>query len=118
VWPATSKASFVSAFRGVAGARYTVANIILYVVTGMLGAVVYTVYRIAVRPYLESAQLWQINGSFELKEPVYDDRTGDASALLAGLAHAARRQAPCGARCHHRYFVLSSSGTVSWSVTC
>ena len=68
VWPATSKASFVSAFRGVAGARYTVANIILYVVTGMLGAVVYTVYRIAVRPYLESAQLWQINGSFELKE--------------------------------------------------
>ena len=68
VWPATSKASFVSAFRGVAGARYTVANIILYIVTGVLGGVIYAAYRLAVRPYLESAQLWTINGSFEVKE--------------------------------------------------
>ena len=68
LWPATRKASFISSFRGVAGARYTVANIILYVVTGIFGGVIYTAYRIAVRPYLESAQLWQINGSFELKE--------------------------------------------------
>lgn len=67
-WPATSRASFVSAFRGVAGVRYTVANIILYSVTGILGAVVYVPYRLAVRPYLESAQLWTINGSFEVKE--------------------------------------------------
>ena len=67
-WPATSKASFISSFRGVAGARYTVPNIILYVITGVLGAVVYTSYRTAVRPYLESAQLWSINGSFEVKE--------------------------------------------------
>ena len=66
-WPATSKASFISSFRGVAGARYTVPNIILYVITGVLGAVIYTSYRTAVRPYLESAQLWSINGSFEVK---------------------------------------------------
>ena len=68
LWPATSKASFISSFRGVAGARYTVANIVLYVVTGVFGAVIYTSYRTAVRPYLESAQLWSISGSFELKE--------------------------------------------------
>lgn len=68
IWPATSKSSFISSFRGVAGARYTVANIVLYVVTGVLGAIVYTAYRLAVRPYLESAQLWTINGSFEVKE--------------------------------------------------
>jgi hypothetical protein len=67
-WPATSKASFVSAFRGVAGVRYTIANIIMYVITGVLGGVVYTAYRTAVRPYLESAQLWAFNGSFEVKE--------------------------------------------------
>src|SRR4051794_13646314 len=67
-WPATTKASFISSFRGVAGARYTVANIILYAATGVLGAVVYVPYRLAVRPYLESAQLWTINGSFEVKE--------------------------------------------------
>jgi hypothetical protein len=68
LWPATSKASFISSFRGVAGARYTVANIILYVVTGIFGAIVYPAYRLAVRPYLESAQLWTINGTFEVKE--------------------------------------------------
>jgi len=68
VWPATSKASFISSFRGVAGARYTVANIVLYIVTGVLGGVVYAAYRTAVRPYLESAQLFTINGSFEAKE--------------------------------------------------
>ena len=67
-WPATAKSSFISSFRGVAGARYTVANIVLYIVTGVLGAVVYTAYRLAIRPYLESAQLWTINGSFEVKE--------------------------------------------------
>lgn len=68
LWPATAKSSFIASFRGVAGARYTVATIVLYLVTGVLGAIIYTVYRIAVRPYLESAQLWEINGSFELKE--------------------------------------------------
>ena len=67
-WPATNKASFISSFRGVAGARYTVANIVLYVITGVLGAIIYPTYRLAVRPYLESAQLLQINGSFEIKE--------------------------------------------------
>ena len=67
-WPATSKSSFISSFRGVAGARYTVANIVLYLVTFVLGGVIYTVYTTGVRPYLVSAQIWQINGSFELKE--------------------------------------------------
>ena len=67
-WPSKSKDSFLSSFRSVAGARYTNANIVLYIVTGVLGGVIYTTYRLAVRPYLESAQLWTINGSFELKE--------------------------------------------------
>jgi hypothetical protein len=67
-WPSTSKASFISSFRGVAGARYTAVNIVLYVMVGVLGALIYPAYRLAVRPYLESAQLWQINGSFEVKE--------------------------------------------------
>jgi hypothetical protein len=68
LWPATTKASFISSFRGVAGARYTVAFIILYIVSFMFGGVVYTAYTLAVRPYFVSAQLWEINGSFEVKE--------------------------------------------------
>ena len=67
-WPAMKGGSFVNSFRAVAGARYTVANIILYLVVGVLGAVIYPTYRLAVRPYLESAQLWTINGTFEVKE--------------------------------------------------
>jgi hypothetical protein len=67
-WPGRGGDSFFSSFRGVAGARYTTANIVLYLVTALLGAVIYPAYRLAVRPYLESAQLLPINGSFELKE--------------------------------------------------
>ena len=67
-WPAKSKGSFLASFRGVAGVRYTTVNIVLYIVVVTLGAVVYPTYRLAVRPYLESAQLWTINGTFELKE--------------------------------------------------
>lgn len=67
-WPAKSKDSLLASFRSVTGARYTTTNIVLYVVTGTLGALIYPAYRLAVRPYLESAQLWTINGTFELKE--------------------------------------------------
>jgi hypothetical protein len=67
-WPAKAKNSLLASFRSVTGARYTTTNIVLYLVTGTLGAVIYPAYRLAVRPYLESAQLWTINGTFELKE--------------------------------------------------
>lgn len=67
-WPAKAAGSFVASFRAVAGARYTSATIVLYVVTGVLGAVIYPTYRLGVRPYLESARLATINGTFELKE--------------------------------------------------
>ena len=67
-WPARSQASFVAAFRSVSATRYTVANIVLYVVAAVLGGVIYPTYRLGVRPYLESARLATINGTFELKE--------------------------------------------------
>jgi hypothetical protein len=67
-WPARSKVTFAQSFRAVTAARYTTANIILYLVTSLLGASIYPAYRLAVRPYLESARLFAINGSFEIKE--------------------------------------------------
>jgi hypothetical protein len=67
-WPAKGGTSFLAAFRAVTGARYTMANIVLYIVSALLGAIVYPAYRLAVRPYLESARLWELNGTFELKE--------------------------------------------------
>jgi hypothetical protein len=67
-WPARRKDGFFTSFRGVAAARYTNANIVLYLVAATLGGIVYASYRITVRTYLESARLWSANGSFEVKE--------------------------------------------------
>jgi hypothetical protein len=68
VWPAKSAGNFLVSFRGVSAARYTTTNIVLYVIVAVLGAIIYPAYRLAVRPYLESARLLTINGTFELKE--------------------------------------------------
>ena len=67
-WPAKSAGGFVSSFRAVSGARYTTATIVLYILSVVLGGLIYPAYRLAVRPYLETARLWTANGSFELKE--------------------------------------------------
>ena len=70
VWvPARKPAgSFVARFRGVSGMFYTNAIIVLYVLTAILGAVVYPAYRLEVRIVLEQLALHSQNGAFELKE--------------------------------------------------
>lgn len=67
-WPAKRADGFIEAFRAVKGARYTNVNIALYLVSMLLGGIVYMAYRVVVSPYLASARLNVINGSFELKE--------------------------------------------------
>jgi hypothetical protein len=70
VWaPARKPAgSFVGRFRGVPGASYTNAIIVLYVMTALLGAIIYPDYRLEVRVVLEQLALHSQNGAFELKE--------------------------------------------------
>jgi len=67
-WPARRKQGFFTSFRAVAGARYTNANVVLYLAAAVLGAIIYAPYRLSVRTYLENARLWSYNGSFEVKE--------------------------------------------------
>jgi hypothetical protein len=67
-WPARQADGFLSSFRAVSGARYTTVNIALYLVSALLGGVIYPTYRLYVRTYLEAARLWEMNGSFEVKE--------------------------------------------------
>lgn len=67
-WPARQADGFVSSFRAVSGARYTNVIIALYLVSALLGGIIYPTYRLYVRTYLEAARLWEINGSFEVKE--------------------------------------------------
>jgi len=70
VWlPARRPAgSFVDRFRSVPGASYANAMVVLYVLTFVLGGIIYTEYRIAVRTVVEQLELWPQTGAFELKE--------------------------------------------------
>src|SRR5262245_32960561 len=70
VWsPARKPAgSFVGRFRSVPATSYANAIVVLYLVTAVFGAIVYTEYRVVVRVVLEQLDMWKTNGAFELKE--------------------------------------------------
>jgi hypothetical protein len=68
VWPSRNKIGIVRSYRAVTGSVYTNANIMLYLATATLGGIIYPVYRVGVRTFLENARLMAATGSFELKE--------------------------------------------------
>lgn len=59
---------FVTRFRAVQGAGYTTAICVLWIVTFIFGAWIYTKYRIYVRIPIEQQEFWKTQGVFELKE--------------------------------------------------
>src|SRR5882672_2615494 len=63
-------AGFIARFRTVRGAGYANAVCVLWVLTSVLGAWIYTKYRIAIRIPLERIGYWKTLGFFELKEHV------------------------------------------------
>jgi hypothetical protein len=70
VWsPAQGKAeSFVGRMRSVSAPSYVNAIVVLYLLTALLGGIIYPAYRLNVRIVLEQMQLFKQNGAFELKE--------------------------------------------------
>ena len=60
--------SFLTRFRAVKAANYTVAIIVLFVLTFSMGAIVYPAYRIGARIYMENLKMSAVVGSFEVKE--------------------------------------------------
>ena len=67
--PATRPAgSFAGRVRAVPAPGYANAIVILFVLTALLGAIIYGEYRISIRIVLEELKLRAANGSFELKE--------------------------------------------------
>ena len=60
--------SFVGRFRAVPGPSYVNAVVVLYLVTAVLGGVLYTEYRVSVRTVVEQLGMWPAHGAFELKE--------------------------------------------------
>jgi hypothetical protein len=70
-WPVRAPAgSFVTRFRAVPGTSYVTAVIVLYVVTFIMGAWIYTQYRFTSRLALEQLRFLKTVGAFELKEHV------------------------------------------------
>lgn len=70
VWlPARGSAdSFVARMRSVSASSYVMAIIVLYLVTMLLGGIIYPTYRVNVIVVLQQLQLNKANGAFELKE--------------------------------------------------
>jgi hypothetical protein len=66
--PTSPAHSFVDRFRGVHSPTFTTVIVLLFVVTSILGALMYPRYRIDVRTTLEDLQLRAANGAFEIKE--------------------------------------------------
>lgn len=60
--------SFVARFRAVPGAGYAGTVVVLYVLSWLLGAVIYATYRIEVRVVIEQLEMWPAHWAFELKE--------------------------------------------------
>jgi hypothetical protein len=64
----TPTGGFFMRLRALRPGVYTNAIVAMYVVDFVLGAIIYTNYRIDVRPYLENTGLYLAAGSFETKE--------------------------------------------------
>ncbi len=68
-WPRQpGQTDFVAKARGINPAGYVTAIMVLYVVTFLLGAYIYPVYRVYVRPPLQDLMLTYAIGLFEIKE--------------------------------------------------
>jgi len=59
---------FVTRFRAVQGAGYATAVCVLWIVTFLLGAWIYTKYRYEIRPPIEQRGYWKTQAFFDLKE--------------------------------------------------
>jgi len=70
-WPVKKRTgSFLSGFRAVPSMTYTNAVIVLFILTGILGSIIYTEYRLSIRVTLQDYRMYVPEGAFELKEHV------------------------------------------------
>jgi hypothetical protein len=60
--------SFFGRFRAVPGGGFTNAIVVLYLISALLGAIVYLYFKIDVQPNLERDRHWHALGFFDLKE--------------------------------------------------
>jgi hypothetical protein len=66
--PRAKPLSLFGRFRAVPGAGFTNAIVVLYLVSALLGAVVYLYFKVDLQPNLERDRHWHALGFFDLKE--------------------------------------------------
>jgi hypothetical protein len=66
--PRAKPLSLFGRFRAVPGAGFTNAIVVLYLLSWLLGAVVYVYFKVDVQPTLERDRHWHALGFFDLKE--------------------------------------------------
>src|ERR1700744_6024798 len=66
--PSAKPHSFCGRFRAVPGAGFTNAVVFLYLVSALLGAVLYLYFKVDIQPNLERDRHWHALGFFDLKE--------------------------------------------------
>ncbi len=66
--PTRGRGLFFGRFRAVPPASFANAIVILYVVSAVLGGIVYLYFRVEIRPDLERAGHWPAIGFFDIKE--------------------------------------------------
>ncbi len=68
-WPVRAgNANFMARFRAVKAANYVNAIIVLFLITFLLGSIVYPAYRIGARVFMENLRMSATVGAFEMKE--------------------------------------------------
>lgn len=68
-WPQRKAAdSFTGRFRAVHAAVYANAIVVLYLLTSLLGAVIYPEFRVSIRSVIEELDHRAVMGAFEIKE--------------------------------------------------
>jgi hypothetical protein len=66
--PSAKPYSFFRRFRAVRGAGFANAIVVLYLISALLGAVVYLYFKVDIQPDLERDRHWHAMGYFDLKE--------------------------------------------------
>jgi hypothetical protein len=88
-FPSRKPETFLARFRAVSSPSYTTAVIVLFLITFVIGSVIYPAYRLNVRTYLQDYRMYWAEGIFEIKEHVL----AISLALLPFYAYLWRRPA-------------------------
>ncbi|HRI16593.1 MAG TPA: hypothetical protein PLX89_26675 [Verrucomicrobiota bacterium] len=107
--PGARAGSFFGRFRSVPSASFANAVVVLYVISVILGGVVYLYFRVGIQPKLEQNGFWMTMGLFDVKEHI----TVIGLALLPAYWVCWRRPRT-DEPAHHRAILTTILAVIVW----